>query len=595
MVYGLAGRLLEVDLTHESISKTNHSEEVARKYLGGRGLGAWLLWEQLKPGTDAMSPEAPLMFLLGPLTGAWSSHTCVSFKSPETGTMGHAMTGGSWGPELKFAGYDGLIVTGRADKPVYICVKDDNVEIRPAQQMWGEGTTATTILVRKDLGDPLAKVLCCGPAGEKGVVLSSIVQDSWRAAARGGGGAVMGAKNLKAVAVRGTQGAHIADMETFNALADEFRRKLASLQTGVYGGYIRGRYGSMLSTVSKCDANDMAVKNFADITWNQTPNIGGVRLERRNVVGHASCYGCNGGCFHISVVRSGEYAGTVSQIDFDSTGLLGPNCLVSDPDAMMYLNALCDELGLDAESAGTTLSWVMECYEKGLLTSAELGGVELRWGDAPAMIQLIHNLVAREGFGDVLAKGLKHACGIVGKGSGKFAMHCKGMGLGGHHPVTPERGLQYAVGDRGGCHHYGNSVHEQNWRAWADSLTCCTWHFVAIGEDYSKMLSMVTGWDLQRIQEEWDTTAERLLILARAFNIREGMKPLLEDILPDRVHEEAFGGGKTRRSYPREQFEADRANWYAKRGCDATGIPTSERLRQLGLDFVDPVMDEFRT
>lgn len=587
MLGGYAGRLLEVNLTDGSVDKSPLDLDLTKTYIGGRGLTAKLCWDRLKPGTDPLSPYNILLFLIGPITGVFGGgKTCVGFKQPETGTIGHAIVGGQWGPELRFAGYDGIIVSGKADDPVFLFIKDDDVEIREAKHLWGKGTTETEMKIKEELGEAFIRILCCGPAGENLIRSSAIIHSSWRAAARGGGGAVMGSKNLKAVAVRGTKDVEVARPQECFDLIDDFKRRCLAIDRE---RYTLRRYGSTLGSLGKCDVGDMAVRNFREGDWAQIYKIGGVRLERRNVVAHASCYACPVGCFHVGVVRTGPYAGTVSQIDFDSSGLLGPNCLVEDIDGLMYLNALCDELGLDSESFGGILAWAMECYEKGILTKERLRGIDLTWGNVPAMIELIIKTTRREGIGNLLAEGFRYAPEKVGGESVKFAMHSKGMGFGGHHPVTPERGLQYAVGDRGGCHHYGNSIDEQNWRAWADSLTCCTWHQIAIGEDYAKLLNAVTGLNLVKGREDWDFVAERLLILARAFNVREGLRPLEDEVLPERVHKEPLTYGKGKgRFYPQEEFEKDRAAWYKTRGCNEKGIPTREHLKELGLSFVIP-------
>lgn len=589
MSKGYAGRLLEVDLTNGSIRRVGLSSDLIESYIGGRGFASKLLWDGMTKGTKPLAAGNLLMFLTGPITGIqMGGHVCVSFKQPETATIGHAMVGGHWGPELKFAGYDGVVFEGRSDSPVYLYVNDDDVEIRSAGHLWGLGTQQTDMRIREELGDPFVQILCCGPAGENLVSTTGIAYPGGHGASRGGGGAVMGSKMLKAVAVRGTKGMNLERPAECLELVDSFTKRFLAM-TGLRYRY--RRFGTIAVAISKSDMCDLPVKNFREGEWADIDKIGGVRLERRNVISHSSCYSCPGGCFHKSVVRTGPYSGTVSTIDLDSSAMIGPNCLVKDLDGLMYLNALCDELGLDAEGIGDTISWAMECYEKKILTKEDLGGIDLTWGNVQAMIELIMDIVNRHGFGDILARGLKEASNIVGKGSEYFAMHCKGMGFGAHHPITPERGVQYAVGDRGGCHHYGTSLDEQNMRAWADSLTFCAWSWEAIGTDYINLLNAATGWDLA--DQDWDTIAERILILSRAFNIREGMNPLRDDVLPQRVHTDAFTYGKGKgKIYPREKFEKDRAEWYRARGCDERGIPTREHLRKLGLDFVVPELEK---
>jgi aldehyde:ferredoxin oxidoreductase len=554
---------------------------------------AKLLWDRTGRGIDPFSHYNPLIFMIGPITGLWGGgQTCVGFKAPETGTIGHALTGGQWGAELRHAGYSGIFLTGKADSPSYVSIRDDDVEIRDAQHLWGKGVTENERALKEEVGDKLSRVVSCGPAGERLIRTSSILQESWRAAARGGPGALMGSKNLKAIVVRGTKGVDLKDPKTCFRLGKEFTGRLAKIGTalGEYGGR---RFGTTTATLLCADSGLMTVKNQQEGDWKELDKTGGVRLERRNGIYRASCHGCPVGCLHLALVRSGSYAGTVSQIDFDSSGTLGPNCLVTDIDGLMYLNALCDELGIDSESMGYIISWVMECVEKGILSQNDLGDIDLQWGNVPAMVKLIMKIVKREGIGDLLAEGLGKAVDTVGKGSAGFAMHSKGMGFGGWHAVQPARGLQYAIGDRGGCHHYGTSLDEQNWRAWCDSITSCSYHRMAVGFDYVKLASAATGLNFGESREEWDKTAERILLLSRAYNIREGMKPLRDDILPERTHTEPLTYGKGMgKVYSKTDFEKNRADWYRSRGCDENGVPTREHLKELDLEFAISDLDE---
>lgn len=586
---GYAGKLAEIDLTTSKINKIPLDMEDAKKFIGGRGLGNLLLWNCLKPGTDPLSPEAPLIILTGPLTGLapGGSHTCFVFKSPETGiTLGHPVTGGNWGPDLKFAGYDGLIIKGRSDKPVYIYIEDGNVNIKDAKNLWGKGTLETEVLIKKELNDPRARVFSIGIAGERMIKFASVQQEYFRSAARGGSGSLMGSKNLKAVVVKGSKKISIDKPEEFWSAWYEALGKLNDAKTKSRRGYRLTRWGSGISSISHSDVAEMDIKNYREGYWTEIDKIGGLEYERRCQIKARSCYGCAIGCMQVGVIREGIYSGFLVNPDFDSTGTIGPGCLITDLNGLLYLNRLGDDLGVDNISMGNITGFVMECVEKGILNAKDLDGLNLEWGNVPAIEALWNKIINREGIGELLSLGVKKASEKIGKGSGAFAMHVKGLEFGGYAPQAHhDRALQYAVGDRGGCHHYGLTIQEQNHRAWADSLVVCAWHQPFITQDlYLKLLNSATGWELTL--EDWNLTAERILALARAFNIREGMLPMRDDVLPERVHMDKFTVGPEMGAYyPKEKFYKDRLEWYKARGCDERGIPKKEYLKSLDLDL----------
>ena len=597
MVGGYAGKILEVDLAKEQVRRTPLDLDMARKFVGGRGMMNKLLWDMIKPGTDPLGPDNLLMIFTGPITGLLAGNqTVLRFKSPLTATstglnlMGHAVTGGQFAPELKFAGYDGVIISGRAEEPVYLNVRDDDVEIRDADHLWGKTAIETEVKIKEET-DPFTRVLSIGPAGENLVKYASVEQEYFRAAARCGSGTVMGSKNLKAVAARGTQGITLEDPEECFRIEKEGLRRMSEPEAS----YSRRRWGTTLAGISVSDRSYGPLKNWRETYWgDEVEKAGGLQWESRCRVKNRSCYGCAYTCMQIGVIRSGPYAGTVDSPDYDSTELLGPNCMVTDPDGMYALSAFCDEYGFDAISLGNVLSWAMECYEKGILTREDLGGVDLTWGNVPAMFELSRKILHREGVGDLLAEGVRIASEKVGRGTEKFAMHCKGIewGVGGTGNNRDNRECYcYVMSDHGGVHKYGTTLEGQNTTAMYDSLTHCSFQRGAFGWELpSKMLNAATGWDMVESQEDWDNYAWRIIILERAWNIREGLRPDRDDVLPDRVHEEPLTlgpkAGTPAAIYPREQFEADKQEWYEARGCDEHGIPTKETLKKLGLEFV---------
>ena len=591
---GYTGQILHVDLTSRTINTEPLDPELAHQFVGGRGLGAKILWDRLEPGTDPSSPDNLLMFLTGPLTGVvpMGAQTCLVFKSPKTKiTLGHPVTGAHWGPELKFAGYDGVIVSGKSDKPVYLYIEDGSAELRDATHLWGKGTTETWRILKQELGQRV-QTMCIGPAGENSILYATVHSEPFRAAARGGSGYLMGSKKLKAVAVRGTGSIKIAREKEFKDLFSLIYGRMSEGRRKARHGYAFSRWGSYYSALSFSDVSTCDVKNYREGYWGDMDKVSGLEFEWRNKVKSRGCNGCPLACMQHGVIREGPYAGYVVNPDFDSTMCIGAGCLVTDLDGLLYLHQLADDLGFDNISLGNITGFTMECFEKGILTKNDLDGIELTWGNVPAMIELWKKILNHDGIGAVLAQGVKEASEKIGQGSEKFAMHAKGLEYGGYScQAHHDRALQYAVGDRGGCHHYGLTWEEQNVRVWSDCLLMCTWAraYMTPPSLYIDLLNAVTGWNLTA--SDYNTWAERMLIMARSYNIREGMRPLRDDVLPDRVHSDAFTQGPKKGAlYPKEEFLKDRADFYRQRGCDDNGIPTEQHLTELGLDFIIPVM-----
>jgi aldehyde:ferredoxin oxidoreductase len=445
---------------------------------------------------------------------------------------------------------------------------------------------ATEVALKEAMADPRLRVLCIGPAGENLVTFASIQQEYFRSAARGGAGMLMGSKRLKAITVRGHGPIPVAQPETFAARHGDMLSKLRGARTR-RRGYGLVRWGSTISHDPHSDVSELDVRNYREGYWSQVDEIGGLEYERRCKVRSRSCFACPICCLQTGVLREGPHAGTLTNPDFDSFGTIGPGCLVTDFAGAHYLSALGDDLGMDNASLGNVVGFAMECYERGLLTKADCDGLELTWGNVAAMESLWGKIARREGIGALLAEGTRSAAEKIGRGAETFAMHAKGLSFAGYTPTAhPDRALQYAVGDRGGCHHYGLNLEEQNARAWADSLTCCAWHRAMLSPaEYLGLLSAATGWEYS--PDDWNEIAWRLLIMARAFNIREGMVPTRDDVLPARVHDDPLTQGPLAGTrYPREDFLRDRAEWYAVRGCDEQGYPTRATLERLGLGFV---------
>ena len=588
-------RILDVNLSHRTFEVRVLDPEICYRFIGGRGLGAALLWDEFPKREDPLSPDAPLIFLLGPLTALLpgGAQMCTVFKSPETEkTYSHSIVGAHFGMELRFAGFDGLIIRGQSEGPVILSIEDSKVSFKEAEYLWGKGTFETEAQLKKEAKDPFVRVLSIGPAGENLVRFASIQQEYFHAAARGGAGCLMGSKKLKAITVRGHCLLTPKKPKALYRVFTDIYNRLRKARTEIRGGYYLTRWGSSVGSVRHSDANELDVKNYREAFWSDIDKIGGLEYERQYKVKTRGCGLCPVACMQVGVIKEGPYAGRVACPDYDSTSTIGAGCLVQDLDGLIYLNSLGDEWGVDNISLGNVTSFAMECYEKGVITRQDLDGIDLQWGNVEAMKALWLKILKKEGIGKILAQGVKKASQVFGKGSEKYAMQSKGLEFGAYAPQAhPDRALQFAVGDRGGCHHFGATMGEQNYRVIADSLIVCTWHRHFIDPSlYIKGLNAATGWDYTR--EDWDFLADRLLTMARVYNIREGVQPWEEDILPDRIHTEPLTWGTKKGAYyPKEQFLRDREEWYRKRGCDDRGVPTLEHLKKMGLDFVIPDLE----
>jgi len=593
---GYMGKILDVDLSRNSYKILDLDMDIAKRFIGGRGLGAYLLWERLPAHADPLDKDAPLMFLLGPISGLLpgGAQLCTFFKSPETGvTLCHSIVGSHFGVELKSAGFDGIIITGKAEKPVYLKIFDHDISFEDASHLWGKSTFNTEKILKKELNNHRVKMLSIGIAGENGVRFAGIQHDYYHSAARGGSGCLMGSKNLKAIVVKGSKGFDVAEPEEFYKVYNKIFEMLKRARTEERRGYYLVRWGSSAGSMWHSDVSELDVKNYREAHWEDIDKISGFEFERKSKVKNRGCYLCPFSCMQLGVIRDGKHAGRTATPDFDSTSTIGAGCLVTDHDGLIYLNSLGDELGIDNISLGNVTSFTMECYERGIITKDDLGGIDLTWGNVEAMEALWNLIVQRKGIGEILSLGVKKAAETFGKGAEHFAMHCKGLEFGAYATQAKhERGLQFAVGDRGGCHHYGLTIKEQNHRVMADSLLVCTWHRHFITPDiYMDALNAATGFNFAH--SDWDLLAERFLILARAYNLREGIRPLKDDILPLRVHNDPLTSGPQKGAvYPIEKFKKDRENWYKIRGMNSEGIPTKEHLKELDLEFVIETLEK---
>jgi aldehyde:ferredoxin oxidoreductase len=599
MAHGYSGRILEVDLTARRHSLSDTDMKAAEQFLGGRGLGVKTLWDRLPTaGTDALAPKNPLMFWPGPLSGlplAGPSRVTVVTKaantSPTDTNLPHASTltwssiGGHFGPALKQAGYDGLIIEGRSDRPVILVIDEHQVSLRDAGSLWGQTTSAALKQLNSDLG-PDFRLLTIGPAGENGVRFAGITSDVKRTTTRGGAGAVMGAKNLKAIAVRGAKTVSLNNPDGLRNLRSDIASLLANWNN--YANWRRWGTAPLLLSADK--AGMLTTKNYREGSWPAVSQLGLPTAEREFWVRHAACAFCPLKCVKTGQIAHGPRQGTIAEGPGYSAGaMLGANCGISDFGDLMSLIARADELGLDPIATGNVLGFVMDIYEQGLLSSADLDGLSPSWGHATALLQLMEWIAKRQGIGAILAQGVKKAAAQFGSATVPFAMHVKGQELAGWNvPASHDFSIVYGTANRGGSHQDGASIQEQHRRTFLDALCVCRFVYGAVGTaPYQRALSLVTGWNCD--DATMLAVGERIWNLEKLFNSREGFRRI-DDKLPARFNEITFRiGPKAGANFSAAKQESLLDSYYDGRGWDKkTSLPTTEKLKALGLDKLVP-------
>ncbi len=593
---GYCGVILDVDLSSGRIEKKTVAPETLTAFVGGRGLGIKLLWDRLrdKPGTDPLGPANPLIFMAGPFSGfpaPSSSRTCVVTKSPHTSplrsqyahasTLSYANMGGFFGPELRFAGYDGLVVTGQASSPVYLRIDDQEVELRDARRFWGLGTDRFDQEFTVELGDPRFRSCYIGPAGENLVEYACIMNTAARAAGRGGTGCVMGSKKLKAVAVRGTGQPRVGNQKRFLEALAEVRQSFRDPQI-----YERWRAAGTAAGLEYLSAlGIMAVKNFREGTFTEVGQIGAT-AARKHWVRSSACYCCPLACKKSGRTTDSPYASLIHDgPEYETGTMLGANLMIADLPGILKAIYIADDYGLDIISLGNTIGFLMEAHERGLIDTAFLDGIDLRWGNVDATLATIHRIAAREGIGDLASRGVKALAAEIGQESHKFAMHVKGHELAAHNVhANPPRALCYATANRGACHLNGSHVGEQNMIALADSIGVCLFAMGGYGQDgalLGKLMYGITGEDPTPALQ---SAGERIYNLEKLFNYREGFTRA-DDIVPDRFFEEPLTVGEKQGAVlTRDQFKTMMDEFYETRDWDpSTTQPNQSKLDSLGL------------
>ena len=590
-MYGWAGKILEVDLSNEKITETKLDEKLARDFIGGRGLGVKILYDRVGPDIKPLDPENLLIFATGPLTGTLaptSGRHCVVTKSPLTGTIFSATSGGFWGAELKFAGYDAIIVNGQAKKPIYLLVNNGKAELGDANALWGKGTHATTDAICKEAGDDKVKVACIGQAGEKLVRIAAIINDKYRAAGRGGVGAVMGGKRLKAVAIRGKSRPKIANEADFNVHVRECQKLIK--ENPVTGTGLP-TYGTAVLVNIINEHGVLPTRNFQTGVFPTADKTGGETMVETILVRNKACFACPIACSRITRVEGAEHEGP----EYETIGMFGAQCGVDNLEAIAKANLLCNDLGLDTISMGNTIGCAMELSERDTLNGP-------KFGDEKAIIELTQKTAMRDGLGEKLAEGsarLAKECGMP-----ELSMSVKGLELPAYDPRGVQgQGLAYATSNRGGCHlkaymiapeilgvpnlmeRFSTSgkpetvIIFQDLVAAIDSLALCEFTAFALETvQYTKLLSSATG--IEFTDENIMTIGERIWNLERLYNLREGFSAE-DDTLPKRLLEEPMPEGPSKGRV--NMLSKMLPSYYSFRGWNSKGEPTKEKLKELGL------------
>jgi len=614
-LYGYAGKILHVDLTTGKTYTEPLNEDYAKKYIGGIGLGMRLWLDNSKAGVDPFSPENPLVLATGPTSGTiWptggNGHAFVA-KSPQSYGIGESKSHGSFGTELKRAGYDAVIFHGKAEKPVYVWIDDDSVQILDASHLWGKSPAETEDIIKEDLGDYYIRVAAIGPAGEKLVRIACIINEKSRAAGRCGMGAVMGSKNLKAIAIRGTHDVTVAKPDEFLEFVKEFHERMKGPATKKYR-----TLGTPENVLVHNALHCMPTRNYNNAHFEAAEKVSGEYLNERYVAKIIGCSSCAMRCEHVCVVNEGPYKGAMARVEYEPLWALGPYCGIDRLDAIIKGSELCNYYGMDSISAGVIVGFAMDCYENGILTQKDMDGIEARFGNHEALVKLLEKMGKREGIGDILAEGVKFAAEKIGKGAEKLAQHIKGVEVTGYDlRCLKTAALGFAVSFRGADHNrHGayafdvkgkfNRLKYEKGRAKAvkdiedvytiiDSLIICKFSrgtYYKEFEDLAKLYTLVTGWETT--PEEMRLKGERINNLARVINVREGLGRK-DDTLPWKVMNVPIPDeGPSKGAYvTQEELDLMLDDYYEARGWTRDGIPTPEKLKALGMDDLIPIVE----
>jgi aldehyde:ferredoxin oxidoreductase len=622
MSYGYSGKILKVNLTTGEIGSENLSEEIMRKYMGGKGLVYHYLKDAVDKNTDSFSEENPLYFMTGVVSGiatGGTSRMIMGTKSPITGGFGISESGGFVAPELKKAGWDGIIVEGKSEKPVYLYIKDDKVELKDASHLWGKGNGEVNDIIKEENDDKSIKLSQIGQAGENQVQYACVINDLKHACGRNGMGAVMGYKKLKAVAIKGTVGINFKDKEKIKEISKWYAKyqKDKPLSKGLY------LYGTAAGVEGFSKSGILPTRNFRDGSFEKAQEISGQTMADTILTQRGGCYGCPVRCKRVVEVNkdkinvNSKFGGP----EYETIGAMGSMCGIGNLDVIAKANEMCNDLGLDTISTGVSISFAMECYERGIIDKTDTEGIELNFGNEEALLKLIKDISEKKGLGKILSQGVKKSAEIFGNGSEEFAMQVKGQELPMHEPRGKVGvGLGYSVSPTGADHmqaahdtriteegplmekarliglekpvdpmKYGENKAEyysimEKWWSFLNMVGMCDFIPEPTGsmpmDKFMELIKASSGWDVT--PEECMEVGERGITAARIANYNLGIDESHEK-LPERLYQPLENGALEGVSLDRDKFKEMKEYYYSKLGWDKSGYPTQETLNRLGL------------
>lgn len=610
-MFGYAGQILFVDLSTGKTKVDKLDEAVAKKFIGGLGLGLKLWTDNAQIDVDPLSAENPIVLAIGPVAGTFfptggNGHVFVS-KSPASGAVAGSVAHGSFGAELKRAGYDAVVITGKSSRPVYLWIDDASVQLLNANSLMGKSASETEDAIKEDLGDYYIRVASIGSAGEKLSKIATITNEKTRIAGRIGLGAIMGSKNLKAIAVRGTHDVAVAKPDEFMSMVQEFQERMMGPATEKY---------TKLGTVEDLLVHNalycLPTRNYSNAHFENAEKISGEAINTRYTAKVIACATCPMPCEHEVIIPEGPFKGAMTRIEYESLWALGPYCGVDRLDAIIKAVELCYYYGLDAQSVGVTVGFLMDCHEKGILTHEDLGDLDAHFGNVEVLLQLIEKIGKREGIGDKLADGVKVAAEKIGKDSQQFAQHIKGLEVTGYDlrcfktaalgfatSFSGAHGDSYAFDVRGKTDNYGKDrskyvTQVNDIAAVFDSLMICMHSKPAFQKEYiemAKLYTSITG--IETSDEDIKHAGERISNLERLINFRIGMNRK-DDTLPWKVmHEPIPDEGPTKGAViTQKDLDALLDDYYAVRGWSINGVPTTAKLQELGLEEYSKIAED---
>jgi len=611
-MHSYSGRILHIDVSSRKSHVQNVSEEFLKKYIGGVSLATKLVYDNTPKGADPLGPDNALCFAISAFAGTIvpvGSKHAVAAKSPLTGFIGDCLASSYFSAAIRRAGYDGIVIKGKSDKPIWIFIDDDKVSFNDAADLWGMETFPTEEAIRAKFGDERVRVTTIGPGGEKLVRFANLTNDRGRQAGRTGLGAVMGSKLVKAVAIRGTKPITVADIDKLCEMSHQLGEVAQGTKTEKYR-----ILGTPSNVLSMNRLGVLPTRNYQEGVFEDAEKISGEYMHEHYTEKAVACSGCPIACEQIAHVKEGEYAGARTSVDYESLFALGPNCGMDSMAGIIAAIARCDALGIDTMSTGVTISWAMECFQRGILTKEDFGGLEPTWGNHQAVVKLVDMIGKREGIGDLLAEGTKRAAAKVGKGSEHFAMNVKGLEAAGY----DLRGMQTfalgaAVGTRGPCHNRSLAYESdakgtvdrmkggpergplakeaEEFAAVFDTMMLCKFIrncFKDVWTEIPQLYTYASG--IAMTPDDLKLAVERACNLKKAFNIREGWQKS-DDWLAPRWLEDPVPSGATKGVVVKpEELRVMIDSYYHARGWTPEGLIPRQKLIALGLeDIADDV------